>query len=430
MIAGYESPKSGYEWFGGDPGHEALTAYGLMEFADMKHVYGDVDTKMIERTRKWLLSRRDGKGGFERNSRALDSFGSASAEVTNGYITYALSEAGEKGLDKELAHQKDIATSTKDPYLLAMATNTLYNVEPKGAAAAAALEKLIGLQNESGAWTGADHSITRSGGVALDIESTSLAVLALLEAGQENTQSARDGIKWLNDNRNGFGGYGSTQSTILALKAMTGYTAATRVTQSAGTATLFINGKQAGKLSFEKGQKDPLVFDDLAAALNKGKNTLELRLDSDNPLPYSVAIEYRTTQPASSSDAAVTVATELMKDEVPMGEGVRMNVTVQNVTDQGIPMTLARVGIPGGLTFQTWQLKELKDKGLIDFFETREREVVLYFRSMAPSKKVDVPLELMAAVPGTFVAPASRAYLYYTDEHKNWAAPTTVTVNK
>lgn len=427
-IAGYESPKDGYEWFGGDPGHEALTAYGLMEFADMKHVYGDVDTKMIERTRKWLLSRRDGNGGFERNSRALDSFGRASAEVTNGYITYALAEAGEKKLSKELAYQKKIARDTKDPYLLAMATNTLYALEGDSSAAKSALNKLIGLQNESGAWSGADHSITRSGGQALDIESTSIAVMALLKAGEENSEAARNGIKWLNDNRNGFGGYGSTQSTVLALKAMTQYTSATRVTRSGGTATLYVNGKQAGTMSFDKGHKDPLVFDDLAGVLTKGKNTIELRLDSDNPLPYSMAIEYRTKQPANSKEAAVSVATELVKDEVPMGEGVRMNVTVENVTDEGIPMTLARVGIPGGLTFQTWQLKELKDKGIIDFFETREREVVLYFRSMAPNKKVDVPLELMARVPGTFVAPASRAYLYYTDEHKNWAAPTTITV--
>ena len=37
-------------------------------------------------------------------------------------------------------------------------------------------------------------------------------------------------------------------------------------------------------------------------------------------------------------------------------------------------MTLARVGLPGGLAFQTWQLEELRDKKLIYFYETRERE--------------------------------------------------------
>jgi hypothetical protein len=30
-------------------------------------------------------------------------------------------------------------------------------------------------------------------------------------------------------------------------------------------------------------------------------------------------------------------------------------------------------------------------------------------------------LSLVAAVPGSYTGPASRAYLYYTDEYKNWA---------
>ena len=29
-------------------------------------------------------------------------------------------------------------------------------------------------------------------------------------------------------------------------------------------------------------------------------------------------------------------------------------------------------------------------------------------------------ISLVAAVPGTYTGPASRAYLYYTDEHKHW----------
>ena len=73
-----------------------------------------------------------------------------------------------------------------------------------------------------------------------------------------------------------------------------------------------------------------------------------------------------------------------------------MDVKVTNATDAGVPMTLARVGLPGGLTFQTWQLQELRDKKLIDFYETRAREVILYFRALPPSAVRDIPLELMA----------------------------------
>ncbi len=93
-------------------------------------------------------------------------------------------------------------------------------------------------------------------------------------------------------------------------------------------------------------------------------------------------------------------------------------------------MTLARVGIPGGLVFQTWQLKELRDKGLIDYYETRPREVILYCRSLAPSAKKDIDINLLAAVPGTYEAPASSAYLSYTAEDKAWTTPVKASIDE
>jgi hypothetical protein len=93
-------------------------------------------------------------------------------------------------------------------------------------------------------------------------------------------------------------------------------------------------------------------------------------------------------------------------------------------------MTLARIGLPGGLTFQTWQLKELKDKGQIGFYETRQREVFVYMRDMKPGAVVELDLDLVSTVPGAYVAPASSAYLYYTDEDKSWSAPLAITVER
>ena len=42
-------------------------------------------------------------------------------------------------------------------------------------------------------------------------------------------------------------------------------------------------------------------------------------------------------------------------------------------------------------------------------------------KPMQPNQKLDLSLSLLAAIPGTYTGPASRAYLYYTDEHKVWA---------
>jgi hypothetical protein len=432
ILTGYETQSKGYEWFGHTPGHEALTAYGLMEFEDMGRVY-DVDKGMVERTAAWLMSRRDGKGGFQRSSEALDSFGRASPATTDAYIVWALSEAKRvRDLGPELAAQRQRGLDSSDPYIVALAANTFLNTAPGGDDARAIVKRLAGLQKADGSFTGAKETITMSGGEALTIETTALATLAFVKASPagEHEGELRKSVEWLNGHRGGYGEWGSTQSTILSLKALTAYADHSRATASDGTVTLVVNGKEVGRQHFEKGRRGAITFDDVDAALTAGDNAIELRLDGQSRLPYTIAVSYRSARPQSSEQAKVAVTTELAKTTVAMGAGVKMRAHVENKTEGGVPMTLARVGIPGGLVYQTWQLKELRDKGLIDFYETRPREVILYWRALAPRAQKDVDLDLLAAVPGHYTAPATSAYLYYTNEDKSWAAPPSITVER
>ena len=83
-----------------------------MQFTDMAQIR-DVDKDMLQRTRAWLLARRDGNGGFSRNAKALDSFGRAPEDTTNAYITWALVESGEKDLAKEIACVKTAANASR-----------------------------------------------------------------------------------------------------------------------------------------------------------------------------------------------------------------------------------------------------------------------------------------------------------------------------
>ncbi|MEL6348255.1 MAG: hypothetical protein AAFV53_34415, partial [Myxococcota bacterium] len=419
-LVGFESPEKGYEWFGGDPGHEALTAYGLVEFKDMTEVYGGVDREMLDRTAAWLKSRRDGDGGFLRDSKALDSFGQVSPAITDAYITWSLTEAGyTRDFQKEIARSARLAQDTRDPYLLALAANTLLNDPERVGEGREAVRRLMKMQHDDGAWHGETHSITRSTGANLNIEATALASMALMKA-DRGEGDVREAIGWLNNNRGGFGQWGATQATVLALRAMTDYASQSRKTRSSGTIEVLLNGEVVDTFDYAEGHRGAIVFEGLGERFRPGQNTLTLRHSGDSPLPLSAAVEYRSVRPATSPDATVSVETRLAKNEVNMGETVRLTATLTNVTEEGQPMTLARVGLPGGLRFQTWQLKELRDKGLIDFYETGAREVVLYLRDMAPSETVTVPLELIAEVPGRYTGPASSAYLYYTNEHKAW----------
>jgi alpha-2-macroglobulin-like protein len=316
----------------------------------------------------------------------------------------------------------------------------LSSAKSEGAAMA---KRLAAMQGTDGGWSGAKETITMSGGESLHIETTAFAVLALIKASANNPDNAyarqiRSGAEYINKHRGGYGQWGNTQATVLGLKALVAYSESARQMASGGKATLYVNGNAVKTIEFDKGRKDALVWDDITGALAPGKNVIEVELTPERggterenlSLPYSVAIGYRSAKPQSSPTTKVALETTLVKSQARMGEGVALRAHVENKTNAGLPMTLARVGIPGGMVFQTWQLKELRDKGLIDFYETRPREVILYWRSLAPNAKKDVDIQLLSSVPGTYEAPASSAYLYYTAEDKAWTAPVTIAIDK
>ena len=91
-------------------------------------------------------------------------------------------------------------------------------------------------------------------------------------------------------------------------------------------------------------------------------------------------------------------------------------------------MSVAVVGLPAGLTVSADVLESLRKAGRFDHYEIRGRELVLYWRGLAPRAQRTVVLDCVARIPGTTVGPASRTYLYYADDQKRWAAPLAVTI--
>ena len=426
LLTGYESASKGFEWFGGDPGHEALSAYGLLQFREMAKVYPSLDPKLVERTATWLRSRRDGKGGYKRNAAAIDTFGRANATVTDAYITYALAESGETGLDAELARAREHAKQSSDPYVLALSTGALLAANKADPDAAVGLARLAKLQAADGHFPGADHSITKSGGQALAIETTALATLAMMKSTEYRAQT-NNALRWLTSQRSQYGGYGSTQATILALKAITAHAKDASRPPAGARVTIVVNGTSVATTTIDQAD-GAIELPDVGSHLRAGDNVIELHGSQGLKVEYTLGATWYDRTPASSEAAPVAVATSLDRKVVRVGGGVRLVATLANTTGQGQPMTMARVGLPGGLKFQPWQLDELVKQRTVDFVETREREVILYFRQMKPNEKRSVPIQLLAQVPGHYVAPPSSAYLYYTDEHRRYERPLAIDV--
>ena len=96
----FEVPGGGFSWFGQAPANKILTAYGLMEFNDMAKV-SDVDPRLIERTRDWLVNQQQADGSWKPdasfiNEGATDRYNSNVLRIT-AYIAWALVDTGMTG---------------------------------------------------------------------------------------------------------------------------------------------------------------------------------------------------------------------------------------------------------------------------------------------------------------------------------------------
>ncbi|MES2285760.1 MAG: MG2 domain-containing protein [Bacteroidota bacterium] len=430
-LTTFETKEKGYEWFGASPAHEGLTAYGIMEFVDMKKAGADVDQKMLDRTSEWLMSHKDGKGGFTKEKHAYHDFGRISDDILNAYTVYALAEAGYTDIKKEFETSYKKAMETKDPYMLAMMANAAYklNDAKKGDDA---MNMLISKQDKDGSWTGTTHSITYSQGQSLTIETTSLGILAILKTSGKNASALSTAVQYLVGSRSGSGVFSSTQGTILALKALTEYAKASKKTSEAGTVEIYVDGKKVAERSYKAGEKGAIVVDGMEEFIKgEGKHDVKVKyLGVKTPLPYSISLNWSTTLPVSDGLCAIDLKTKLATKSASVGETVRMTATITNKKNEEVPSTMAIIGIPAGFTVQPWQLKELQEKKVFDYYEIVGNNIAVYYRGMGPNAIKEINLDLKAEMPGVYDAPASSAYLYYTNEFKTWSGMEKVTIKK
>ncbi len=424
-LIGFECPSGGFEWFGRDPGHDALTAYGIMEFTDMAQVRF-VDQAMLDRTTAWMLDQRDGKGDFLRKTRTYHTW-LADPEIANAYDLWALLRAGvQADLSTEVKWVRAAGERTQNSYVLALSANVL-GMAGDEEGQNHLLDELSGLQGDNGAIKGGTRSVVGSTGAALEIETTSLAVLAWLQ-NPRYAANVEKSIKFLAESCQG-GRFASTQSTILALQAIVTYDQSRAKPKAPGRVSIVVDGKQVGEpVAFTSEQSGPIELPGVAAQLTQGEHDVKLVMKDGSTMPYSVAVEYHRTTPASSADCALRVAVSLKDKQVDEGAATEARVVVTNTTDEKVASPIAIVGIPGGLEVRHDQLKELVSADVIASYEVIGREVVLYWRVLDVEQRVELPLSLIAAVPGDYTAPASRAYLYYTDELKQWTDGLQVTI--
>jgi alpha-2-macroglobulin-like protein len=413
-LIGFETAENGFEWFGHTPPHEALTAYGLLEFTAMNE-FLHVDKSMLERTKKFLLSRRDGKGAFEIHKQGLDAFASVPDKIANCYIVYALTEAGVKSeIQKEYEAAVKKALENNDAYQLSMMAIAASNMGNKDD-----FSKLLSAARQTKLQS--ETSVTNSRSTSLRVETMALYSLALMREPNPDMGIIADLVTSIMKEKSYYG-YGATQATVLALQAIVTYQK--------------LIGDKTAASQMEIKVNDKMVFngDKMSAAIDnikEGDNHFSIRYKDENVnAPYQLELAYYTSLPPNDAQAELELSTRLLTGNTKVGETVRMQVEVTNTKNILQPMSIAKIGIPAGLTVQSWQLKEIMEQEQVAYYEIFDNYLVLYWMGFRAGETRRVNLDLKAEIAGQYKSKASTVYLYYTPEFKHWNAGTAITIEQ
>jgi uncharacterized protein YfaS (alpha-2-macroglobulin family) len=432
-LLSFEVAGGGFDWYGDPPANRTLTAYGLMQFEDMARVH-DVDPKLIERTRNWLMAQRESDGGWEPESHRLaNDPTSGEAKLarlsTTAYIAWAVFDDKEnKGesqptLDFLLAHP---AESIDDPYTLAVVCNALLAIDPKGSSASRYLDRLEALKNTSTdgkrTWweQGASgRTMFYGAGRSGSIETTATAALAMLSAGR-SPATVRGALTWLIEQKDGIGTWHSTQATVLALKALIEGTGQPLGGDQERRIQLALDSQQLREIVIPADQAEVMQQIDLSQRMTDGSHRLQLTDQSGLGSGYQVSFWYHVPESSTEPERG-PLSIELAYDrtELLVNETISVTATVKNNMETEAPMVIVDLPVPGGFAVQVDDFSQLVQAGRIAKFQVTPRSVIVYLRGLVPGQPLTFKYQLRATMPVKLKAPPAVVYEYYDPEKRS-----------
>ncbi|WP_300685976.1 TonB-dependent receptor plug domain-containing protein [Chryseobacterium sp.] len=404
-MLSYKNKDGGFGYFNSTASDITLSAFALLVFKDLKkHV--TTDPKLIEGLSAFILSKKNANGLFEvRKEYESKNTYSEHSWSRNMYIIYALSKLGFKNeLEDSFKVVMKRALATKDSYQLALLANASANLGKHQE-----YDNLMTILNKQYETQSIKPEITftGSGGFSAVAETLSLYIMALQKDGKINQLKIAEVVDKL-IGYNGYYGFGSTQATSLAIQALTDFYSKNEKLYGNESPVIIINKAN--------------VFSDISisSAYKSGENEIGVHYPSQKGLPYKLEYQYYTLQAPESKEIPLTLETKLKSKLARVGETNRMTITITNKINGQLPMTIAKIGIPAGLTLQNAFLKDLIDKKQISYYEIFDNYLVLYWEHMDAEEAKTINLDLKVEFSGTYTGKSSNAYLYYMPEEKYW----------
>jgi alpha-2-macroglobulin-like protein len=410
-----------------------------MEFFDMSKVY-EVDPKVIQRTQQWLASQQQGDGSWKPdtnfiNEGATNRFNNDVLRIT-AYIGWSLENTGYRGPAVERARQfvEQNMRANTDSYTLAVIANFAADDSHKGEFLNRAMQQLIEAHTEQGEealWNAEETGVYGRGSSAA-IETTGLALQALLKSG-ESSAVTQKGLRYIASKKDATGAWGSTQATIMALRAVLLSTEKGSA-DVRGTVEVLVNGSPVEKLVLTSENNDLLHQFPLKNV--SAKNTVELRFHGTGGLAYQIAGQYFVPWTEEPANEPLSIQVDYDRITLAQDDIATATALVRNNLNKTANMVMIDLGIPPGFDLLSEDLQDFKEKtasrktGRLEKFNLTATQAILYFDSLAAGDTVKLKFRLRAKFPIRARTFQSRVYEYYDPEVSAVAQPFQLEVRK
>jgi CD109 antigen len=255
-----------------------------------------------------------------------------------------------------------------------------------------------------------------------EIENTAYATLALVEHG--DTFNASRAAKWLVSKRNAYGGYGSTQDTVVSLQALTEYATGARA-----DVDLTVNLQGAGIDKQLKINKDN--FDVLQIVQVPVNAQIEMTVAGKGDAIGQVVRRFNLPQVETIEEQILKIDVDYDTTQVEVNDQVTVSVAVEFNPPEPMEagMTVLDISVPTGFAPVTESIAAITENmANIKRYDIAGRKVIFYIENMKPGDRVSFKFQVVALYPVKAKGVTSQAYSYYKPEIKGETLSAEVTV--
>ncbi|KAL1004890.1 hypothetical protein UPYG_G00051870 [Umbra pygmaea] len=413
----YKHVDGAYSTFGQGSGNTWLTAFVLRTFGRARsYIY--IDPVKLEESKTWLGRRQDQHGCFKILGKLFNNRmkGGVADEVTmTAYVTASMLELNTSVSDpvvlRGLSCLRNSTSNLSNTYttaLLAYTFTLARDMEVRNQL----LQHLKKISVQQGGLLHWTQTSTESS-TSLAVETSSyvlLATLGLSSLSAADLVYASRIVKWLVRQQNAYGGFSSTQDTVVALQALALYSA--KVYSRKGVSTVTVKSPSGGQYLFDVNQNNRLLYQERALRDTRGKYSIKVK--GNACALVQLALHYNIPTPKN------TILTIQVRSEVNCTSSAlrrRVKLTLQSGYHGKKPATnmiIVDVKMLSGFVPDQESLTQLRSSSLVDRVDTKDDHVLMYLKELRPRHPVKHVLDIIEDHPVQRLKPAVvKLYDYY-----------------